>query len=99
MRWLPTGQIFFGFDNEACPELIWSIPSQNAKLETDAGYWDWSVPYNYKNYLGGLEGSGSNNGIGLIPSLDPTGKKYPYKLGGALWKISRSGCTQTTVCI
>lgn len=77
----------FGFDNEACPELIWSIPSQNTKLETDAGYWDWSVPYNYKNYLGGLEGSGSNNGIGLIPSLDPTGKKYPYKLGGAYGKF------------
>lgn len=78
----------FGFDNETCPEIIWSVPSQNAKTETDAMYWSYMVPYNYKNYLGGLEGSGSNNGIGLIPSLDPTGKKYPYKLGGAYAKFN-----------
>ncbi len=77
----------FGFDNETCPEIIWSVPSANAKLETDGMYWSYMVPYNYKNYLGGLEGSGSNNGIGLIPSLDPTGKRYPYKLGGAYAKF------------
>ena len=64
----------FGFDNERCPELIWSVPSQNAKTETDAMYWGMMVPYNYKNYLGGLEGSGSDNALGLVPSLDPTGK-------------------------
>ena len=45
------------------------------------------VPYNYKNYLGGLEGSGSDNALGLVPSLDPTGKRYPYKLGGAYAKF------------
>lgn len=78
----------FGFDNETCPEIIWSVPSENAKLETDGMYWSYMVPYNYKNYLGGLEGSGSNNGIGLIPSLDPTGKKYSYKLGGAYAKFN-----------
>ena len=77
----------FGFDNETCPEIIWSVPSANAKLETDGMYWSYMVPYNYKNYLGGLEGSGSSNGIGLIPSLDPTGKRYPYKLGGAYAKF------------
>lgn len=78
----------FGFHNEFSHEIIWSIPSENSKTETDGGYWTWQVPYNYKNYLGGLEGSGSNNGIGLIPSLDPTGKKYPYKLGGAYSKFN-----------
>lgn len=78
----------FGFDNETCPEIIWSVPSENAKLETDGMYWSYMVPYNYKNYLGGLEGSGSNNGIGLIPSLDPTGKKYSYKLGGTYAKFN-----------
>lgn len=78
----------FGFSNETCPEIIWSVPSQNAKLETDGMYWSYMVPYNYKNYLGGLEGSGSNNGIGLIPSLDPTGKKYSYRLGGAYSKFN-----------
>ena len=77
----------FGFDNETSTEIIWSVPSQNAKLETDGMYWDRMVPYNYRNYLGGLEGSGSNNGIGLIPSLDPLGNKYPYKLGGAYSKF------------
>lgn len=77
----------FGFNNEFSPEIIWSVPSQNAKLETDGMYWRQMVPYNFKNYLGGLEGSGSDNGVGLIPSLDPTGKKYPYKLGGAYGKF------------
>lgn len=77
----------FGFNNETCTEIIWSVPSENAKLETDGTYWSYMVPYNYRNYLGGLEGSGSNNGIGLVPSLDPTGKKYPYKLGGAYAKF------------
>ena len=80
----------FGFDNETSPEIIWSVPSENAKLETDGMYWSYMVPYNYKNYLGGLEGSGSNNGIGLIPSLDPTGKKYSYKLGGAYAKFNNN---------
>lgn len=48
------------------------------------------VPYNFKNYLGGLESSGSDNGICLIPSLDPTGKRYPYKLGGAYEKFENT---------
>lgn len=77
----------FGFDNETCPEIIWSVPSENAKLETDGMYWSYMSHYNYKNYLGGLEGSGSNNGCGLVPSLDPTGKRYSYKLGGAYAKF------------
>ncbi|MEG1586334.1 MAG: RagB/SusD family nutrient uptake outer membrane protein [Bacteroidales bacterium] len=77
----------FGFKNENCPEIIWSIPSQNAKLQTDGMYWSRMVPYNFKNYLGGLENSGSDNGMCLIPSLDPTGKKYTYKLGGAYEKF------------
>lgn len=77
----------FGFDNETSTEMIWSVPSQNAKLQTDGMYWSYMAHYNYRNYLGGLEGSGSNNGIGLIPSLDPTGKRYDYKLGGAYAKF------------
>lgn len=78
----------FGFNNEVCPEIIWSVPSQNAKLETDGMYWSTMVPYNFKNYLGGLEGSGADNGCCLIPSLDPMGKPYPYKLGGAYGKFN-----------
>jgi len=78
----------FGFTNETCPEIIWSVPSQNSKQQTDGMYWSYMVPYNYKNYLGGLVSSGSNNGIGLIPSLDPSGNRYPYKLGGAYAKFN-----------
>jgi hypothetical protein len=78
----------FGFDNEYSKEIIWSVPSQNSKLQTDGMYWSYMVPYNYRNYLGGLESSGSNNGIGLIPSLDPEGNPYPYKLGGAYSKFN-----------
>lgn len=77
----------FGFDNEKSKEIIWSVPSENNKLESDGTHWSYMVPYNYKNYLGGLEGSGSNNGIGLIPGLDPTGKRYSYKLGGIYQKF------------
>ena len=71
----------FGFDNETCPEIIWSVPSQNAKLETDGMYWSYMVPYNFKNYLGGLKDSGSNNGCCLIPSRDPEGNLYQFNVG------------------
>lgn len=77
----------FGFDNETCTEIIWSVPSENAKLETDGMYFVVMVPYNYRNYLGGLENSHSDNGVGLIPSLDPLGNKYNYRLGGAYGKF------------
>lgn len=77
----------FGFNNETCSEILWTVPSQASKLETDGMYWSYMSHYNYFKYLGGLEGSGSNNGIGLIPSLDPTGKRYSYKLGGAYAKF------------
>lgn len=77
----------FGFNNEFSHEIIWSVPSQNSQTETEGGYWTWQVPYNYKDYLGGLEGSGSNNGIGLTPGLDPTGKPYTYKLGSPYRKF------------
>lgn len=77
----------FGFDNETCTEIIWSVPSENAKLETDGMYYVVMVPYNYRNYLGGLENSHSDNGVGFIPSLDPLGNKYNYRLGGAYGKF------------
>lgn len=73
----------FGFKNETSPEIIWSVPSQNAKLETDGMLWSLMVPYNFKNYLGGLNDSGSNNGCCMIPSRDPEGNLYNFKLGNA----------------
>lgn len=77
----PDWTNIFGFDNETSTEIIWSVPSQNAKLQTDGTYWSYMAHYNYRNYLGGLENSGSNNGCGLVPSLDPTGKPYSFRLG------------------
>ncbi|WP_108821093.1 RagB/SusD family nutrient uptake outer membrane protein [Dysgonomonas sp. Marseille-P4361] len=77
----------FGFENETSTEIIWSVPSENAKLETQGVNWATMVPYNFKDYLGGLESSGGNNGYGLIPSYAPTGKKYDYKLGGIYEKF------------
>lgn len=71
----------FGFNNDTSPEIIWSVPSEHAKLESDGMHWSRMVPYNFRNYLGGLEDSGSNNGIALMPGLDPTGHPYTTKLG------------------
>lgn len=84
----PDWTNIFGFNNETSPEIIWSVPSENAKLETDGMQFVNMVPYNYRNYLGGLEDAGSNNADGLLPGLDPTGKRYPYKLGGAYQKFN-----------
>lgn len=71
----------FGFRNETCPEILWCVPSENAKLETDGNYWSYMAHYNYKDYLGGLKDSGANNGCCLTPSRDPEGNLYTYKLG------------------
>ena len=78
----------FGFNNETSVEIIWSVPSERAKLESDGMHWSRMVPYNYRNYLGGLENSGSNNAVGLMPSLDPTGQPYTTKLGRVYSKFN-----------
>lgn len=70
----------FGFRNETCPEIIWTVPSENAKLETDGGYWGFTVPYNFNDFLGGLKDSGSDNGCCLLPSRDPQGNLYQFNL-------------------
>ena len=78
----------FGFNNDTSPEIIWSVPSEHAKLESDGMHWSRMVPYNFRNYLGGLEDSGSNNGIALTPGLDPTGRPYTTKLGRVYSKFN-----------
>lgn len=70
----------FGWGNENCPEMIWVVPSENAKLETDGAFWGFTVPYNYKDYLGSLIDSGSDNGFCLLPSRDPEGNLYHFNL-------------------
>lgn len=79
----------FGFDNKSSNEIIWNLPSSATKLN-NSGYftWGWTVPYNYKNYLGGLDDSGSNNGFGIQPGLNPAGEKYTFKLSGPYQKFN-----------
>ena len=91
---IPDWTNVFGFFNETSPEIIWTVPSENVQNETDGTFWSYMAHYNYKNYLGGLEGSGSNNGCGLCPSRDPQGRLYSetmgWKLGGAFEKFEDS---------
>lgn len=76
----------FGFSNESCPEIIWTMPSEYAVAQTDGGFYATMHHYNFKAYLGGLNQSG-NNGNCLPPSLKPDGTPYEYKLGGAYAKF------------
>lgn len=71
----------FGWGNETCPEILWTVPSEYSKLETDGADWAFTVPYNYYVYLGGLTNSSSNNGCCLLPSRDPEGNLYNFNLG------------------
>lgn len=71
----------FGWGNETCPEIIWTVPSENAKGETDGGLTAFTLPYNFYQYLGGLQDAGGNNGLCLNPSRDPEGNLYNFKVG------------------
>lgn len=74
----PTWNGPHGFDNDKSPEVIWTIPSQNAKLTYN---WFWSQFYHYETYKYlDLEG-GADNGAHLQPSLNPKGELYAFKLG------------------
>ncbi|WP_455621747.1 RagB/SusD family nutrient uptake outer membrane protein [Parabacteroides sp.] len=71
----------FGWGNETCPEIIWTVPSENAKGETDGGLTAFTLPYNFKDFLGGLQDAGGNNGLCLCPSRDPEGNVYKFNVG------------------
>lgn len=71
----------FGWGNETCPEVIWTVPSENAKGETDGGLTAFTLPYNFKDFLGGLQDAGGNNGLCLCPSRDPEGNLYKFNVG------------------
>lgn len=71
----------FGWDNETCPEIIWTVPSENAKGETDGGLTAFTLPYNFKDFLGGLQDASGNNGLCLTPSRNPEGKIYDFNVG------------------
>ncbi len=71
----------FGWGNETCPEVIWTVPSENATGETDGGLTAFTCPYNFYQYLGGLQDAGGNNGLCLTPSRDPAGNLYQFNVG------------------
>ena len=41
----------------------------------------FTLPYNFYQYLGGLQDAGGNNGLCLNPSRDPEGNLYNFKVG------------------
>lgn len=74
------------FDNNTSPEVIWTVPSENSKVE-----WNWYFKYFYHysayEYFG-IETAGYN-GFMLTPSLDPQGRYYTqWKLGSPYWKFN-----------
>ena len=74
------------FDNNTSPEVIWTVPSENSKVE-----WNWYFKYFYHDssyeYFG-IETAGYN-GFMLTPSLDPQGRYYTqWKLGNPYQKFN-----------
>lgn len=74
------------FDNNISPEVIWTVPSENSKVE-----WNWYFKYfyHYSSYeYFGIETAGYN-GFMLTPSLDPQGRYYTqWKLGNPYQKFN-----------
>lgn len=74
------------FDNNTSPEVIWTVPSENSKVE-----WNWYFKYfyHYSSYeYFGIETAGYN-GFMLTPSLDPQGCYYTqWKLGNPYQKFN-----------
>lgn len=74
------------FDNNTSPEVIWTVPSVNSKVE-----WNWYFKYfyHYSSYeYFGIETAGYN-GFMLTPSLDPQGRYYTqWKLGNPYQKFN-----------
>ena len=74
------------FDNNTSPEVIWTVPSENSKVE-----WNWYFKYfyHYTSYeYYGIETAGYN-GFMLTPSLDPQGRYYTqWKLGNPYQKFN-----------
>jgi hypothetical protein len=76
----PDFRDIFGFDNEACPELIWAASSQNTTRQLEGSYAPYATHYNTWMYFGN-QSAMSWNGICLVPSQDIDGKHYRYEAG------------------
>ena len=84
------------FDNNTSPEVIWTVPSENSKVE-----WNWYFKYfyHYSSYeYFGIETAGYN-GFMLTPSLDPQGRYYTqWKLGNPYQKFNDKDLRKKPYC-
>ncbi len=64
----------FGFNNDRSTEIIWTVPSENAKSERSVKV--HSMHYGMGEYWDNGEIGDRNNGYCLVPSLDVNGKSY-----------------------
>ena len=64
----------FGFNNSRSTEIIWAVPSANARSERSVGV--HSAHYGMGEYWDNGEVGNRNNGYCLVPSLDVNGKSY-----------------------
>jgi hypothetical protein len=68
-------QEIFGWGNEKCSEIIWTVPSSNSMRKVDGGNYIHGLHYNAKVTLGNLERD-AYNGWCMRPSLDGAGRSY-----------------------
>ena len=72
------------FDNNTSPEVIWTVPSENSKVE-----WNWYFKYFYHYSAYEYFETAGYNGFMLTPSLDPQGRYYTqWKLGNPYQKFN-----------
>jgi hypothetical protein len=80
----PTWYGIHSFENDKSPEMIWTIPSQNQRLQYNWFYQNF-FHYNSNVYFDNEGAAGGStagwNGDCLQPSLDPQGNSYGFKLG------------------
>ncbi len=88
----------FGWGNETCSEIIWSVPSDFTKRKVSMNF-EHTLHYNSKYTLNNPEMT-AYNGFCLMPSLDGDGKSYiigkpnsspkAFKLGSPFGKFEDS---------
>lgn len=86
----PTWNGIHGFDNDKSPEMIWTMPSQNAKRQND---WFWTYFYHYESYKYFNTDRSADNGCHLQPSRKPTNTLYTdtdFRLGRPFEKFNDS---------
>lgn len=83
-------QEIFGWGNETCGEIIWTVPSDNAFRKLDAGNYIHSLHYNSKETLGNKEMQ-AFNGHCLMPGVGSDGKSFYERKPTTAEEIANSG--------